>query len=124
MPRFLILAIAILHLSIPLFFPANAVAFKVGKALAQGGAPPKVSSKLPSKAVPAVTSPVSSPSVGREVVNILVDRIEGGTIYSKDGQQFEITSSTKVINNSHNVINLRSAELTFANGILVGVSIK
>ena len=60
----------------------------------------------------------------RKVVNIVVDKIEEGAVYSKDGQKFEITSDTKVIDNSHPVTKMRTAELAFENGDLVTVTLK
>ena len=61
----------------------------------------RCASQSATKASPAATSSLSPPSsVPSEVVNIVVDKIEGGAIYSKDGQKFEITSTTKVINNT------------------------
>ena len=130
MPRFIILGIAILLLFLPLFSPCSAMAFTVQEAAAtvQKGAP----AKAPLKAAPATTSSQShakassqpQPSVQREVVNIVVDKIEEGAVYSKDGQKFEITSATRVINNSHPVTKMRTAELVFENGSLVTVTLK
>ena len=70
----------------------------------------------PNIAAPATTSSPSSPSVQREVVNIVVDKIEGASIYSKDVEKFEIPSSAKVIDNSHRETKMRTAELVFENG--------
>ncbi len=122
MPRFLILGIAILLLFLPLFSPCSAIAFTVQEAAAtvQKGAP----AKAPLKAAPATTSSQPQPSAQREVVNIVVDKIDGSAVYSKDGQKFEITSATRVINNSHSVTKMRTAELAFENGSLATVTLK
>ncbi len=123
MPRFLILGIAVLLLFLPLFSPCCAMAFTVqeGTTVIQKGAP----AKAPHKAAPAATSSLSPPSsVPSKVVNIVVDKIEGGAVYSKDGQKFEITSTTRVINNTHPVTKMRTAELAFENGNLVTVTLK
>jgi uncharacterized protein YabE (DUF348 family) len=64
------------------------------------------------------------PTPKRDVINIVVDRIEGASIYSKDGRTFQVPSSTKVINNGHPGKKMRIAELIFENGNLVAVSIK
>ena len=130
MPRFIILSISILLLSLPLFSPCNAMAFMVKEGVAtQKGAPSKAPAKAtpsqaPSKAKPATASSRSSHTVRREVANIFVDRIEDGVIYSKDGRKFEITGSTRIIDNSHPVTKMRAAELSFENGKLVAVSLK
>ena len=57
------------------------------------------------------------------VVNIVVDRIEGSTIYSKDGKRFEINDSTTVIDSSRDA-KKRTAELVFRNGTLAIVTFK
>ncbi len=138
MPRFFILGIAILLLLLPLFSPCSAMAFTVQgeTTVIQQGAP----SKAPAKAAPATTSShsqakassqtsakassQSQPSVHRKVVNVVVDRIEEGAVYSRDGQKFQITSDTKVIDNSNPVTKMRTAELAFENGDLVTVTLK
>ncbi len=66
----------------------------------------------------------SRSSEERKVVNIVVDKIENGVIYSKDSQTFNIPSSAEVIDNSHSVTKMRTAELVFEDGRLVTVSIK
>jgi hypothetical protein len=142
MPRFLILGIAISLLFFPLFSPCSAMAFTVQeeRAAVQKGAP----SKAPPKAAPANTSSqpqaktsspsqaktssqsqakASSQSAQREVVNIFVDRIEDGAIYSKDGRKFEI-GSTRVIDNSRPETKMKAAELSFVNGGLTAVILK
>ncbi len=123
MPRFIILGIAILLLFLPWFSPYNAMAFTVkeGGATQKGAAS---ASKATSKTAQAKIAPRPSPSVQREIVNIVVDRIEDGAMYAKDGRKFEITSSTRVINNTHPVTRMRTAELTFENGTLVAVILK
>jgi hypothetical protein len=136
MPRFLVLGIAILLLSLPLFSPGSAMAVTVKKGtVIQKGAPSKAPpTAAPAKtsqpsapsaqAAPAKSSRPSSPSVNREVVNIVVDKIEGGAMYARDGGKFEITSATRVINNSHLKTRMRTAELSFENGTLVTVILK
>lgn len=117
MPGFLILGLVILNLA---FSPCSAVAFTVkeGATIIQKD----VHSNAPATAAPGKTS--SSPSVHRKVVNVVVDRIEEGAVYSRDGQKFQITSGTKVIDNSHSVTKMRTAELAFENGNLVRVTLK
>ena len=129
MPGLSTLGIVILYL-MSLFYPLSAMAFTVtGKATQKGApsskAPIQPSSRAgPNIAGPATTSSPSSPSVQREVVNIVVDRIEGASIYSKDWRTFKIPSSVKVIDNSHRVTRMRTAELVFENGSLVAVTLK
>ena len=142
MPRFIILGVAILYLFLPWFSPCDAMAFTVKKTVIQKGAPSKAPSKgvsskasakaapsqapsqAPSNATPVKTSAISSASVHRKVVNIVVDKIEDGAIYSRDGGKFEITSTTRVINNSHPVTKMRIAELALEDGTLVTVVLK
>jgi hypothetical protein len=150
MPRFLVLGIAILFLAFPLFSPGSAMAFMVqeGGGSVQKGAPSKAPPKAgqattsqpsPStQAAPAKTSQPSPPSaqgapgktsqppstsVKREVVNVFVDKIEDGAIYSKDGRKFEI-GSTRVIDNSRRSTKMKAAELSFENGSLKAVILK
>ncbi len=59
----------------------------------------------------------------REVVNIVIDRIEDGYIYSKTGEAYQI-GSAKVINNSSSQSKIKIAELTFQKGTLVVVVLK
>lgn len=136
MPRFIILSIAILLLFLPLCSPCSTMAFTVqeGPAVIQQGAPsqappkpaPVKTSQPPSpsaQAAPAKTSRPSSPSVQTEVVNVFVDRIEDGAIYSKDGRKFEI-GSTRIIDNSRPATKMKAAELFFENGSLTAVILK
>jgi hypothetical protein len=67
---------------------------------------------------------IGAQTIHRSVVNIIVDRIEEGTIYSKDGRTFQVPSFMKVIDNTHPATKMRTAELVFQNGKLVAVSIK
>jgi hypothetical protein len=138
MPKSIISGIAILLLFLPLFSPGSAMAFTVqeGPTAIQQGAPsnaptkpaPAIKqgapSKAPAKSAPATTSSRLSPSAQREVVNIVVDKIEEGAIYANDGAKFEISSSTRVVDNSHPNAGRRTAELFFENGTLVSVSLK
>jgi hypothetical protein len=59
-----------------------------------------------------------------EVVNIVLDNIEGRTVSAKDGRQFDMTGSTKVIQNIQPASSMRIAELVFEDGVLVTVTIK
>ncbi|MGA2401620.1 MAG: hypothetical protein ABSG91_07915 [Syntrophobacteraceae bacterium] len=133
MARFIILSILILQLSLPLFSPGRATATMVKKTVQQTGAsskagqPKGASSKAGQQTGASSTAGriVNSPSsVQSKVINIIVDRIESGSIYSKDGRKFEIGGSTKVINNRTPSIRIRTAELVFENGILVTVNLK
>jgi hypothetical protein len=137
----LILSVAILHIP-PLLYPVLSAAFTISGTGAQGSAPSTVSTnKVPNKVSSATASSAKAPSakapsatgapnaaaaqpMQRDVINIVVDRIEGSLIYSKDGRVFEVPGSTKVINNSHPQAKVTIAELTFANDSLVAVSIK
>jgi len=129
MPRLISAGIVILYL-MSLFYPSGAMAFTVSKKAVQPGAPSKATTKSSSKAgsntpAPALQgSNIPTPALQRDVVNIVVDRIEGALIYSKDWRTFEVPSSTKVIDNSHRVTKLRIAELVFENGSLVAVTLK
>jgi hypothetical protein len=58
------------------------------------------------------------------VTNIIIDKIENGTIYSKDGQVFAITDSTQIINNHNPESNVQIGELFFKNGKITTVIIK
>jgi hypothetical protein len=58
------------------------------------------------------------------VINIIIDKIENGFIYSKDGEVFTINESTQTINNHNSESNLRVGELFFSNGKLIIISIK
>jgi hypothetical protein len=145
MPKSIISGIAILLLFLPFFSPCSAMAFTVqeGAAAVQKSAPSKTpsnttpantssqprantSSQAPAKASSQSQAKASSPSAQsaqREVVNIFVDRIEDGAIYSKDGRKFEI-GSVKVIDNSRPATKMKAAELSFVNGSLTAVILK
>jgi hypothetical protein len=58
------------------------------------------------------------------VINIIIDKVENGTIYSKDGQAFAITDSTQIINNHISESNMKIGELFFKNGKLITIVIK
>jgi hypothetical protein len=58
------------------------------------------------------------------VINIMIDKIENGTIYSKDGQAFVVTDSTQIINNYTSESNVKVGELFFKNGKLITIIIK
>ena len=149
MSRFIIAGILFLYF-LPPFHPPVEVAFAIVPGSSQNQAPststtdkaastpgkaPSVSggtsskaggtsSKAGSASSKAGQSAIKAQGIQRSVVNIVVDRIEGGTIYSKDGQAFQVPSSIKVIDNTHAVTKMRTAELVFQNGSLVAVSIK
>jgi hypothetical protein len=119
MPRLITMGIVILYL-MSLFYPSGAMAFTVEKKVIQSGASSKAATKSSSNAQPNI----AAPALQRDVVNIVVEKIEGNLIYSKDGQTFEVPSSTKVIDNSHRVTRMRIAELVFENDSLVAVTLK
>jgi hypothetical protein len=58
------------------------------------------------------------------VINIVIDKLENGTIYSKDGQAFTITDSTQIINNHTSESNVTIGELFFKNGKLITIIVK
>jgi len=124
MPRFIILGF--FALSLALISPCSAFQISDGGA-AQNGAATMQKGKS-AKRAPASSSqaPRQSEVPGRQqVVNVFVDRIEGGVIYSRDGQQYEI-GYAKVIDNtgSHPKARTKAAELFFENGSVVGVVLK
>ena len=149
MLRLTFMGVAFLYL-LSLFYPPGAMAFtteqsnipnpapaqstpsraaaKTGKASTlPGGAPAtsgSTSSKTGSASSASRQNTITHRATQRNVVNIVVDRIDGPFIHSRDGKSFEIPNSIKVINNSHSVTKTRTAELVFENGSLVGVSIK
>jgi hypothetical protein len=59
-----------------------------------------------------------------QLINIIIDKIDKYTIYSKDGQVFYMTSSTHFIDNSIHNTKVRIGELFFKDGTLVTVIIK
>lgn len=124
-----IMGIVIFYL-MSLFYPSGAMAFTVAEKAIQKGAPSRAATKSSSQAAPNIATPavqgqkIATRTVQRDVVNIVVDRIEGALIYSRDGKTFEVPSWTKVINNSHRVTKMRTAELVFQNGSLVAVTLK
>lgn len=119
MPGLSTMGIVILYL-MSLFYPSGAMGFTVAKKAIQKGAPSKAAAKSSSKVKPNI----AAPALQRDVVNIVVDRIEGALIYSKDWRTFEVPSTTKVIDNRHRVTKMRTAELVFENGSLVAVTLK
>ncbi len=119
MPRLSIMGIVILYL-MSLFCPSGAMGFTVAKKPVEKGAPAKAAAKSSSKAKPNI----AAQAVQRNVINIVVDRIEGTLIYSKDWRTFEVPSRTKIIDNRHRVTKMRIAELVFENGALVEVTLK
>jgi hypothetical protein len=117
MARFVILGAVILNLA--LFSPCSASEAILGKQAVQ--------TNKSSKKVQGATSShsVQRENAGGGVVNILVEKIEGGVIYSRGGQKYEITSA-RVIDNSHGhaATGTEAAELFFENGSLVSVILK
>jgi hypothetical protein len=122
MAKFVILGAVILSLA--LFSPCSASMLILGKQAVPKGKSPQTVQTTPSSPSKPLQGAVSSPSKARTVVNIVVDRVEGGVIYSNDGRKFEITGFTKVIDNSHRVTKMRIAELAFENDGLVTVILK
>lgn len=111
MPKLVFVAAVILNLA--LYSPCSASQAILGAQPVQAN-----------KSAKTVQGHSTVPSVERNVVNIFVDKIEGGAIYSTDGRKFEITGSTKVIDNSHPATKMPAAELSFENGDLVSVVLK
>ncbi|MCE5335303.1 MAG: hypothetical protein LLG06_12040 [Desulfobacteraceae bacterium] len=60
----------------------------------------------------------------RQVVNIILDKMDSNYIYAKDGKKYQIRSSTKIIRNITAVSNTRIAELVFVSGDLTTITIK
>ena len=110
--RFAVLGFVILSFCCPIFVCDTTSAFQLKSAAPDGNARD------------ATTNPPTSYVPQREVINIVVDKIEDGVIYSKDGRTFQITSATKVVNNAGKATALRTAELVFQNSSLVTVIIK
>ncbi len=119
MPGLITMGIVILYL-MSLFYPPGAMGLTVAKKAIQKGASSKAATKSSSKAKPNIVVQ----AVPRDVINIVVDRIDGALIYSKDWRTFEVPSTTKVIDNRHRVTKMRTAELVFENGRLVAVTLK
>ncbi len=120
MPGLSTLGVVIFYL-MSLSYPSSAMAFTTtGKAVQKGAPASKTTVQSSSKPRPNI----AAPAVQMEVVNIVVDRIEGASIYSKDWRTFKVPSSAKVINNRHGVTKMRTAELVFENGSLVAVTLK
>jgi hypothetical protein len=112
------LGAAILNLA--LFSPCGAFTISgEGDAQAQQGKP------AASMRIPPSQAARQSANEGSRVLNILVDRIEGDVIYSRDGQQYPI-GSAKVNDNSRNhpAARAKTAELFFQNDSLVSVVLK
>lgn len=66
----------------------------------------------------------TSGAYNQQVLNIILDKIEGGFVYSQDGRRFQMTSTAKVIDNAQGKSKIRIAELIFIQGMLVSVHIK
>lgn len=64
-----------------------------------------------------------SQSEQSEVVNVVVDRIEEGTLYSTDGGKFSI-GSAHVVDNSRRGAKMKTAELVYRNGVLATVTLR
>ena len=113
-----ILSAAVLNLA--LFSSCSAI-----QAVSASGAVQKTKSAQ-AKPTSSLAASVQGAAANRQVVNIVVDRIDGDTVYARDGRKFEIGASTKVIDNSrkHQATRTRTAELFFANGSLESVSLK
>jgi hypothetical protein len=58
------------------------------------------------------------------VINIIIDKLENGYIFSKDGQAFIITDSTQIINNHNPESKVQIGELFFKNDKLITIRIK
>ncbi len=77
----------------------------------------------PVTAEPGKTQQATERSHDQEIVNVIIDRMENGYLYSKAGQAYEI-GRAKVINNSSSTSKVKMAELTFRNGTLAVVVLK
>jgi hypothetical protein len=107
-----------LILNLALFSPCRAIqAVQVSGAAQKNKSAKTVQTLSPQAAA-------QSQAANRNILNIVVDRIEGGAIYSKDGREFQITGSTKIIDNRKNATGAKIAELAFDNGGLVSVILK
>jgi hypothetical protein len=58
------------------------------------------------------------------VLNIVIDKMDSSTLYTRDGRKFSITSTTRMINEHNSDGNLRTGQLFFRNGNLVTIVIK
>ena len=66
----------------------------------------------------------STQQEGMNVNQILFDRMEGNTIYSKDGSSFSISSDTRVTDKRDGRTRTSTAELVFIRGRLIAVTIR
>lgn len=105
MAKTIIAVIVILNLA--MFAPCRAQV-----AIPGGGSAPAISAATGSGTSPQVT-----------VEDIVVKKIENGSIYAEDGRKFDI-SGAKVIDNSHNAVGTKTATLFFQNGEVVQVILK
>ncbi|GKT08978.1 hypothetical protein [Desulforhabdus sp. TSK] len=67
-------------------------------------------------------TPAAQPDI--VVMNIILDRIQDGHVYSQDGRRFQITRGTKLIDNRNSGIKIRTAELFFVGGTLSTVIVR
>jgi len=119
MSRYIVLGAAVI-LNLALFSPCSAL-----QAIPGAGGAQVIN---PARTTPNPSPPASlqSGAANADIANITVDRIEGGVIYSKDGRKFEISGSTRIIDNSrsNSAAVSKIAELHFQNGNLVQVILK
>ena len=91
-------------------------------------APAVTPAPAPSHGALTAPHPAGAPPAGAEkkleVVNVVLDKIEGRTVFAKDGRQFEMTGSTQIIQNVNPASSMRIAELVFEGGALITVTIK
>ena len=105
--------IVILHLALLLCFSGSASAFRAISVVREPVAAPGL--KQGNAIVP--------PHVNRAVINVVIDRIENGRIYTRDGRAIQI-SGVKTVDNSTPGSKMKMAELAYENSKLVSVIIK
>lgn len=104
------LRISILHLALLFCFSGPVFASQMGSLQAE-----------PSE--PGQKQITATPNSDLEVINIVMDRMEDGYIYSNDGRAYRI-GSAKLLNNASTTSKIKTAELTFQNGTLVVIVFK
>lgn len=69
-------------------------------------------------------APSQAQEAGMTVSHIVFDRIEGGTLYSKDGRSISLSSDTRVVDRRSPRARTSTAELVFKGGRLLSVTIR
>ncbi|MFZ2446759.1 MAG: hypothetical protein WAW37_10405 [Syntrophobacteraceae bacterium] len=113
MTGFSTLRIVILHVGLLVCFSSAAIAEVLDYAVRESA--PAEQGKT--------QSPVVLPAK-KKVINVIIDKMENGYIYTKDGRAYQVGGGVRVIDNSKSASKMKIAELVYQGSTLITVTIK